>query len=377
MRIEQRTWTEVSGWEYGHTSLGESAQLVLLFGTTSILNQGQFWPEMQEFYPNAYICGCSTAGEICDTRISDNSLVCTAIEFEHTQVRGLQIELDEEENSFQAGQRLAQSLPREGLAHLIVISNGLLVNGSELVAGLTQHLPEHVTVTGGLAADGEFFQETLVFLNGFATSDTIVGLGLYGDRLRVGYGSQGGWFPFGPERLITRSQANILYEMDGKSALDLYRQYLGKHATGLPATAMLFPLSIRTSDGIGLVRTVLAINEEQQSMTFAGDMPEGSYVRLMSTNFERLIDGATGAAEMSKETLGCDSSQLAILISCVGRRMVLKQRTEEELEGVRDTLGKGTFLTGFYSYGEIAPLRTGGKSKLHNQTMTITTFAEV
>ncbi|PKM77309.1 MAG: hypothetical protein CVU90_07560, partial [Firmicutes bacterium HGW-Firmicutes-15] len=307
MRIEQKTWTKVSGWESTHASLGESAQLVLLFGTTSILSQGQFWQEMHEFYPNAYICGCSTAGEICDTRISDNSLVCTAIKFDHAEVRGLQIKLGAEENSFQAGKRLAQSFPREGLAHLMVISNGLLVNGSELVAGLTQHLPEHVTVTGGLAADGECFHETLVFLDSPPASDTIVGLGFYGDRLRVGYGSQGGWIPFGPERLITRSQANVLFEMDGKSALDLYKQYLGKHANGLPATAMLFPLSISTSDGIGLVRTVLAIDEDQQSMTFAGDMPEGSYVRLMSTNFERLIDGATGAAEMSKQLLYCAS----------------------------------------------------------------------
>jgi hypothetical protein len=251
------------------------------------------------------------------------------------------------------------------------------VNGSALVEGLSSHLPEEVTVTGGLSGDGGRFKETLVLWDGVAESNTIAVLGLYGERLRVGYGSLGGWDPFGPERLITGSKGNVLYELDGKSALELYKRYLGEHAKGLPATGLLFPLSLRTREGkTGVVRTILSVNEEEQSMTFAGDIPEGSYARLMKANFNRLIDGAVGAAKTSCDIIGRSSADLAILISCVGRKMVLKQRIEEEVEGVRDVLGDRTVLTGFYSYGEIAPFTPGGKCELHNQTMTITTLLE-
>jgi hypothetical protein len=120
----------------------------------------------------------------------------------------------------------------------------------------------------------------------------------------------------------------------------------------------------------------MAIDEENQSMTFAGDMPEGGYARLMKANFDRLIDGAGDAAHATSETLGASKPELALLISCVGRKLVLKQRVEEEVEGVRDVLGEDTVLAGFYSYGEICPHGAFTQCELHNQTMTITTFSE-
>ena len=258
-----------------------------------------------------------------------------------------------------------------------MFSDGLSVNGSDLVAGLTKHLPAHVSVTGGLSGDGTRFQETLVFCDGEPRRNVVVAVGFYGTRLTVGYGSAGGWDPFGPERLITRSKGNILYELDGKSALELYRTYLGEHAKGLPATGLLFPLSIRTKQSeTAVVRTILSTNDSAQSMTFAGDVPEGAYAHFMKANFDRLIDGAAGAAKTSFEAAGSASPDLAVLVSCVGRKLVLKQRAEEEVEAVREILGERTIVTGFYSYGEIAPFVPGARCDLHNQTMTITTFSE-
>lgn len=209
-------------------------------------------------------------------------------------------------------------------------------------------------------------------------------IGLYGKHISVGYGSLGGWDSFGPEREITRSDGNVLFDLDGKPALDLYRHYLGEHAAGLPATGLLFPLSLRYSDredsaqkpAGGVVRTILGIDEAAKSMTFAGDMPRGGYVRLMKANFDRLIDGASDAARISVEPLQGQTAQLALLISCVGRKLVLNQRVEEEVESVREVVGAKAVLTGFYSYGEISPHKKGAACELHNQTMTITTFRE-
>jgi hypothetical protein len=378
MRIDQKIWTTEKGWLPELSGRAdETVHLVLFFGSTQILRSGILCEEIKQAYPNAHFFGCSTAGEIAGTQVTDNTFVMTAISFESIRNQGAQVELSQAVDSYRAGQLLAQSLETNGLRHVIVLSDGLYVNGSDLVRGLTEILPSEVSITGGLAGDGERFEETLVCWDGLPQNKTVAAIGLYGDKLRIGYASQGGWDPFGPERLITKAKGNILYELDGKSALDLYKLYLGEQAAGLPATGLLFPLSIRAKDSqTSLVRTILSVNEEGQSMTFAGDVPEGSYARLMKANFDRLIDGAIGAAAKSYEAIGSFSPELAILISCVGRKMILKQRTEEEIEGVRDILGDKTVMTGFYSYGELSPFNQGGICALHNQTMTITLLSE-
>jgi hypothetical protein len=360
-------------------SLGDRADLVFVFGGTAPIRERALFEQIRGAYPRAHLFGCSTAGEICGTQVSDDGVVVTAVDFEHTRIEGTSINVREVNDSQTIGERLARSLDPNGLVHALVLSDGQLINGSELVKGLTKHLPANVTVTGGLSGDGERFRETYVFSDRPPESGAVAILGLYGDRLRIGCGSLGGWDPFGPERLITKSKGNVLYELDGKSALELYKRYLGEHAEGLPATGLLFPLCLRTPDGemTGVVRTILAVDEQAETMTFAGDVPEGAYARLMKANFDRLIDGAVGAARRSHQALGSSSPDLALLISCVGRKMVLRQRIEEEVEGVRDVLGQKTILTGFYSYGEISPFTPSAKCELHNQTMTITTLSEV
>lgn len=384
MKVEQCHWTQDKSWgANAPEKLRGEADLVLVFGKRELLNKSELQADIQSAYPNALITGCSTAGEIHGTRVCDDSVITTAVHFEHTKVSGAVTQVADSSESARAGKSLAEAVPHENLAHVFVLSDGLNVNGSELVKGLVEHLPNGVTLTGGLAGDGGNFEETSVLWDGRAEKNSVVLIGFYGDRLKVGYGSEGGWDTFGQDRLITRSRDNVLYELDGQSALDLYKQYLGEHAEGLPATGLLFPLSIRNGNGngngngeAGVVRTILAVDEDEQSMTFAGDIPQGSYARLMKSNTNRLVDGAMAAAQRSCETAGEANAELAILISCVGRKMVLKQRVEEEVEGVREALGDSPILAGFYSYGEISPFVSNAKCELHNQTMTVTTFSE-
>jgi hypothetical protein len=170
--------------------------------------------------------------------------------------------------------------------------------------------------------------------------------------------------------------------LDGKDALALYKEYLGDElARELPSSGLLFPLSLKiTADNgqeVQVVRTLLSVDEAEHSMTFAGDMPQGVIAQLMKANFERLIDGAGKAASMSLTSLSGAKPDLAILISCVGRKLVLKERTVEEVEAVALMVGDQAALAGFYSYGEICPTAASDKQcQLHNQTMTITTFRE-
>jgi hypothetical protein len=378
MRIEQRRWSEAGGWERISGDLGSfPPQVVLAFGGRFALARDGVLRELQAEYRGAQILGCSTAGEICGTEVTDETVVATAIHFESSRVQAVHRKLSDASESAAVGEQLAGDLEHADLAHVFVLAEGVHVNGSELVAGLRRGLPLNVAVTGGLAGDGDRFEHTLVCADGELSSGSVSALGLYGDRLRIGYGSLGGWDQFGPDRLVTRSSRNILYELDGESALALYKKYLGPYADGLPATGLLFPLSLRINDqNQRVVRTILGVNEQAGSLTFAGDIPTGSFVQLMKANMDRLIDGAHDAANACYERVGTETPDLAVLISCVGRKLVLKQRVEEEVESVRDVLGPVTTLSGFYSYGEIAPFSSSAKCELHNQTMTITTISE-
>lgn len=377
MRVEQSLWTKSGGWEPIVGGLGDTAQIVFVFGGTSFLKEDKGMTDLRAAYPKACIFGCSTAGEICGVHVYDDTLGATAIHFEHTRMAFAYEKISDISESFSVGERLGRALEKDDLVHAFVLSDGLKINGSDLVRGLTSQLPVHVSMTGGLAGDGARFGETYVIWQGQPEQNIVVAVGFYGSRLRVGYGSVGGWDPFGPERLVTRSKGNILYELDGKSILGLYKTYLGDQAKDLPSSGLLFPLSVHVGrEDRPVVRTVLSINEADQSMTFAGDIPEGAFARLMKANFDRLIDGAFEAAKLSSTLLDHATADLAFLISCVGRKLILKQRIEEEVEVVQEVLGPQTPLAGFYSYGEVCPFTRGARCELHNQTMTITAFSE-
>lgn len=380
MKTEQRNWTPNKGWEQTtNNGLNGSANFVTVFGSRNALSDPARFNEIKAFYPNAQIVAGTTSGEIFNDSVYDDSITVSAVEFEKTKLKTVKANInDHNGDSYATGAALAKELMAEqGLKHVFVLSDGLKVNGSELARGLNETLQNKVSVTGGLAGDAAKFEKTLVGLNDAPGEGNIVAVGFYGDALKVGFGSVGGWDVFGVERQVTKSKGNVLYELDGQPALDLYKMYLGDKAKELPGSALLFPLGMKTNeDSESLVRTVLAVNEEDKSMTFAGDIPEGATVRLMKANFDKLIDGAGNAAENSYQSLGAQSD-FAILISCVGRKLVLDQRIEEEVEAVRDILGQNPSITGFYSYGEISPLFSTVKCELHNQTMTITTFTEV
>ena len=350
---------------------------MLAFAPTEILGDPAIWAELVEHYPRARVVGCSTAGEIAGARVLDDALVTTAIAFDHGGVAVAQVELDEAASDAELGELLAWRLPHEGLVHVLTLSHGRKVNGSALVAGITAQLPRGVAVTGGMSGDGVGLASSAVCLDGPEPTEQIVAIGLYGDRLRVGYGSLGGWDPFGPERQITRSDGNVLIELDGEPALDLYKRYLGADAADLPASGLRFPLAIRAPSGRAtpVVRMLVSVDEAARTLTFAGDLPRGHRARLMRASFDHLVGGAAGAASASLDGAGPGQIDLAILISCVGRKRVLRQRIEEEVEAARGVLG-GAVTAGFYSHGGIAPFTTAARCELHNQTMTITTLAE-
>ncbi|MDE2132045.1 MAG: FIST C-terminal domain-containing protein [Betaproteobacteria bacterium] len=372
MQTTQLRWVpERRAWNGGHA--GRDADLVLAFANADHFHSADCYHELRDLFPNALIAGCSSAGSILDTGISDGDVVATAVRFEKGRVRLASVQ---DVGSSKTGLRalarhLTDTLQAPDLRHVLIFSDGLEVNGSELAAGLSAC---GVPVTGGLAADGTRFARTWVMADAPARSGTLAAIGLYGD-LKVASGCFAGWQEFGAERRVTRAEGNVVHAIDGQPALALYKRYLGDQAEALPGSGLRFPLSIRaTREDPPVIRTLLAVDEPAQTLTFAGDVPQGSYCRLMKSGLDDLIESAGHAAAAARPHPG--QPGLCLVVSCVGRRLVLGQFTEEELDPVRNTLGPATAITGFYSYGELAPFSDFRHCRLHNQTMTLTTVHE-
>jgi hypothetical protein len=374
MKIAQSFLTSALQWQPIAGELEPTeAQLVLAFGSRDGLSRTETNVSLRQRFPLARILTASTAGHLLDQTIDDPDVACTAIAFESSSFDVVLANVGDFPSMGELCGFLAKALVRPGLRHVWVVSDGSMVNGTELCQGLDACLPTDVQVSGGLAGDGTLFSRTVVGLDNPPAPGNIVAIGLYGKHLHVSWGSAGGWSSFGPERQVTRSDGNCLYELDGKQALQLYKDYLGEFASGLPASALRFPLSvIQPGQQTPVVRTILSIDEDAGSMTFAGDIPEGSAVRLMRASYEDLIDGARDAARQAS----MDQVELVLCVSCVGRRILLGQRIEEEPECLRDTFGPTPFIAGFYSYGELVPSGSAGNCQLHNQTLTLTCLRE-
>jgi hypothetical protein len=371
MQISQISWSGKSGWGQ-LPAISAEADLVLVFADDVFFQTEACYTQLRGMFPKAIIAGCSSSGSVQGVEISDGDLVATVVKLEHSTVRLASVSIEPGKNSRDLGAALMADLGAPDLRHVFVLSDGLQVNGSELALGLNQ---AGTPVTGGLAGDGTRFEKTWVMANGPAQSGRVAALAFYGE-VAVKSGCVAGWDEFGAERIVTKSVGNVVFEIDGQPALALYKKYLGEQAAELPASGLRFPLSIQaTKSDKALIRTLLAVDEAANSLTFAGDVPQGYLCKLMRTNLDRLIDSAGLAAESALST-NQDTAGLCLVVSCVGRRLVMGQLTEEELEIVQEKLGKSTVITGFYSYGELAPFSDIVLCQLHNQTMTLTTIYE-
>lgn len=353
----------------------DNSCLVLAFGERKFLDKTKPFHKLRSLFPNGDIIICSTSGQIADTHLIENNLVATAISFEKTEIKSIEVDIQLNDDIHFLGNKIKTELLNNDLKSILIISEGSFINGTELINELILQTDERIPIFGGLAGDEYHFEKTIVGLNKDASPGKIVAVGFYGNHIHFGFASQGGWTDFGPEREVTQSDKNVLYKIGDRFALDLYKEYLGKYADGLPGSSLYFPLSMKENGKPQVVRTILSIDESNKSMTFAGNIPEGSKIRLMKGNFDKLIDASFQAASNIKATQH-EMPQLALLVSCVGRKIVLNNRIEEEIEAVKEVFGNDILVCGFYSYGEIAPTLDKVACELHNQTMTITTLFE-
>lgn len=378
MRAFNVNWTAGDGWVADEDAV-DHPELILFFGDRGALDSGLRYSELKTLYRNSLVVGCSTGGQIFGDEVTDDVITGLGIKFDRTTI-SLATDSDEMTSSFSRGQSLGRQLSRPDLQHVFILADGTNINGSELVRGLTDTIGLGPSITGGLAGDGPRFARTLICANAAPSASCVAAMGFYGKSLVVGHSSMGGWDEFGPKRMVTRSRRNVVFELDGEPILDFYKRYLGPEANDLPGAGLLYPLSIfdPASPRERVVRTILGMSEAEKTLTFAGDVPEGFCAQLMQGRFDRLAEAAGDATSHAFSRHDASSFDVAaIYVSCVGRRILMGQNIIDEIIATRSAAWPGAKSVGFYSYGEICPIDSSGVCGLHNQSMTVTTLAEV
>ena len=377
MKTVQLVKKDSSDWKYISKKTKLIKPLVLVFGNRFLLEADNLLEDVKALFPDGEIVFGSSCADITSSTVNENSLSITAIEFEKSSfVIKTSNVLNVDYDSFKTGRDLIKQFPKDGLKYVFVVSEGSFINGSQLSRGMNNASDDSLLITGALCGDSERFEKTLASYNENPKQGEIVAIGFYSETLEVTFSIYGGWTPFGPERIVTKSEDNVMFELDNQPALDLYKKYLGEKSKDLPAAALLYPLNVKSKEGKQtIVRSILNIDEEKNAMILAGDIPEGSIVQLMMTNVDKIANASERAARQALE-LRENQPELAILVSCIGRKLVLDQRVEEEIEEVVEVIGESTTVTGLYSYGEIAPFHGEVSCQLHNQTMTVTLLSE-
>lgn len=380
MRVERAMWKSLTGWETSAETVVpgqlKDAKLVIFYTSTEIFEKGEAIDQLKSLYPQAEIVGCSDEGEVIGTRIYDDSLVLLAIAFDRpsSNVKAFQVKVENEKDSREAGAFLVSQLPRDNLNHVYLLTNAFKVDAHELIEGAAPLLPPSIGITGMVAADYLKFEKTYVYFNGEKHENSAIAVGFYGPELHVHYGCESGWKPYGPQRTVTKCKdGRILYEMDHKPALNIYKNFLGPYENRLPAIALNYPLFLGNQ-----IRTIIKVDEEDQSVTLtAGGLPEGGKFQFMITNMNKIIEGAERAAQEVIKQVKNKKDNVILLNSCATRRQVLAQRTEEEVEAVDSIFNeKNKIVFGCYTYGEICPSVFEERTYLQNQTMTISVIVE-
>ncbi|MBS2013279.1 MAG: FIST C-terminal domain-containing protein [Deltaproteobacteria bacterium] len=350
--------------------------LVLAFGRSSIGEKSGPLEELAQAYPRSHIVGCGSGRLFRGALASEDDLTVTVTRFDRTSL--LTAWADLATGSTAAGAALGQQLLKPELRAIIVVGDGAAVDGDALLGGLAGAVPEHVAISGGFSsADGG---RVWVMANQIVRSGIVAAVGLYGKHVVVSRASRSGFEAFGPERYVTRASGRTLYELDGKSALAVYAEYLGQKIEDLaPGAPLPLPVSCKVADRAeALIRMPVAFDPRAQSVTFAGEIPSGAVVRLMRASPERLLSEARTAAAAATKTLGARTSQALVLaVSSIGRAKALGDEDVEETVSILEGLpkGKDAQVAGFYAVAELGA-DASGRAELANESLSLTCISE-
>jgi len=362
----------------------EAAGVLLVFGSTRF-DHRRLLEGVTSVAGDTPLVGGTTAGEISSAEFSTRSVVVMALSSDTLSfTTGIGKDMSRDEAA--CGVALVEDIRRQtsldDALSLLVLPNGMGGDGVKVIEGLHSALGPNIEIVGGYLGDDERFESTFQYHDGKVYKDAIPGLLFSGQGFRTGVGVRSGFASIGNRFYCTQAKGNVVGQFDEERALDVYKEFLGEELSKkLPGVCLEYPfglidekVSIRGKEYFQL-RCGLSVDHERGTISLAASIPEGSPITLTTASRGDIINGARLAAEQAQESLAGAKPQAVLMFSCVGRKLVLGRRTQEEVSAVRSVLGEDVPLLGFYTYGEIGPIdKMQGElaaTRFHNETVVV------
>ena len=365
---------------------------VLFIFSAMLYNHKELLNGIQSVTGEIPLVGGTTAGEIDSSGFSSQSVTIMAMSSDNLDfVTGIGQDMSKDEKACSKSltKDLASKTELSKASSLLIFPNGMGGDGIKMIEGLQEELGQDFEIVGGYLGDDERFEQTYQYYNGKVYKDAIPGVLLCNKQngYKTGIGVRSGFEPIGNRFYCSAAEGNVVKQFDGESALDLYKEFLGEErAQRLPGIALEYPFGlIDEKVSIGdkeyfQLRCGLAVDHDKGTISLAASIPEGSAITLTTASRNDIIKGAEQAAQQALESLEGAKPKAIMMFSCVGRKLVLGRRTQEEIDAVKNVLGKDVPIIGFYTYGEIGPidkLKNDLKAtKFHNETVVLWALGE-
>jgi hypothetical protein len=316
------------------------------------------------------IYGATTNGEFTEKGITEESIAIMLLDINPDYFTILIEEYPEKDY-----RTITQSMAHKALEEFshpafLIAGSEMETDAEELLHGFEDIIGKQVNVFGGMAGDDYSFTKQFVFTNGKESERGIVALVLDEDKLIIKGKATCGWKPMGTEKIVTKSEGNRVYSIEGISPLEMTKKYSGLENLTEDnkrieiEIAVAFPLQLQRDQGDPVMRPGLKVDWEDGSFICSGSVPQGSKIKFsLPPDFDVIEKVVQGCKELKESDM--PEADALIMYSCAGRLISLGPMMGEELEGVRKVWDVP--MAGMFSNAELARA-TGGNLEMHNLT---------
>jgi hypothetical protein len=326
---------------------------------------------------NIAVVGCTTAGEIYDDELNENSASVLLMEM---NPKYFKILFESNEGNIRKTAAKIRKTADESFENpaLFVLTSGLLNDGEEIVAGLKEGKQKEIPIFGGLSGDELQIKQTTIFTNQVVSSDGICAIAFDANHIEINGLATSGWQALGSEHTVTKAEGNVIYSINDTPALDYFIRFFGSHDDAnikdkpISTISAQYPFQIMKEGGYSVLRSPIMGDEINRSLTLVGRVNEGDKFRFsISPGIEVIEETVANFQQFRNDSV--HDADAFILVSCKGRHAALGPFLEDEVSQIYHFWKKP--MIGFLSYGEIGNL-DNGICDFHNETCSLITIKE-
>ena len=323
--------------------------------------------------------GCTTAGEICDCGTKEKTFTILLMDMPKESFKVMYepgFGNDYSEPASKLGNRAREAFKNPAI---LVYSGGIGVDGESIVRGIKEAFDREIPIYGGLGADHFHYNKVCTYTHKGVFDNGLSALVIDTDKIKVGGKTFSGWDDLGKTHLVTKAEGNILLEVDGKPALDLFNNYFKgveyrqkEGSERLFTIPGIYSLKVKRDNGVEFMRSTLIYDFERKALILAGGIKKNDKFKFCPTPSFSVVELTID--EYRKMAVDNEKVDALIMNSCAGRQFAFGPMFDDEVEGIYDIWKVP--MVGYMAYGEIGNTGEDQICEFHNVTCSLVSLTE-